>query len=235
LKELNMDRKALLGVRQYGVLLALAFSQPAAAQHEVVTDGPYVHGPARAVYPLQVGEFRRSDIYRYDEAGMDVSASYNLATAEGRLLITVYIYPAEPAARAERAQRCDEEFGAAEAAISSQHGNVEPVERGQAVSAAGVDPSLRHRSVYRFGGPFDDHVQELRSEVHLYCYVGGDWLVKYRVSAPAAVATRGPVERFIRTGPWPGRSSAERIARAEQIAWPGLRRARFGTPHRAQR
>jgi hypothetical protein len=50
-------------------------------------------------------------------------------------------------------------------------------------------------------------VQEIRSEAHLYCYVGGDWLVKYRVSAPVAVETGGPVEAFIRDGPWPGRSA----------------------------
>jgi hypothetical protein len=196
------------------ILLALACAAPAAAQREVVTDGPYFHGPARAVYPLQVGEFRRSEVYRYDESGKDVSASYNLATPEGRLLITIYIYPAAPAARAARTQRCDEELEVVEAAISSQHGDVRPVERGTALKAAGVDPSLSHRSVYRFTGPFDDRVQALRSEVHLYCYVGGDWLVKYRVSAPAAVETRGPVERFIRTGPWPGRASSEAIALA---------------------
>jgi hypothetical protein len=214
-----MNLTTILSARHAGILLALALalgSQPAAAQREVVTDGPYLHGPAHTVYPLQVGEFRRSDIYQYDRDGADVSASYNLMTPEGRLLITVYIYPAAPAAQAARPARCDEEFGVVERAISSQHGDVVPTERGAALEAPGVEPNLGHRSVYRFSGPFDDHVQPIRSEVHLYCYVGGDWLVKYRVSAPAAMETRGAVERFIRTGPWPGRSSAESIAFAWQ-------------------
>jgi len=181
--------------------------QPAAGQEEVTADGVYVHGPARAAFPVQVGEFRRAKIFRYDSAGHDVSVSYNLATPAGRLLITVYIYPAATAPRADRVRLCDREFGAVNNAISSQRDNVAPIEQGAALPAEGIDPSLGHRSAYRFAVPFDGRVQEIRSEAHLYCYVGGDWLVKYRVSAPAAVETRGPVEDFIRNGPWPGRSA----------------------------
>jgi hypothetical protein len=189
------------------VLAAASAGRPAAAQQEVAAEGAYLHGPARAVFPLQVGEFRRAKIHRYDETGEDVSASYNLATPAGRLLITVYIYPAAAAALADRARLCDEEFGAVNSAISSQHDNAAPIEQGSALPAQGTDRRLGHRSVYRFATPFDDRVQEIRSEAHLYCYVGGDWLVKYRVSAPLGVETRRPVEAFIRNGPWPGRSS----------------------------
>ena len=196
---------------KHGVLLAAAAMvawQPAAAQREIVTRDAYVHGPAHAVYPVQVGGFRRSDIYQYDRDGKDVSASYNFATPAGRLLITVYIYPAAAAAPAARAKICRDEFGVVNSAISSQHDNIAPLELGAALAVAGVHPKLGHRSVYSFASPFDDRIQEIRSEAHLYCYVGGDWLVKYRVSAPVGVDTRGPVEAFIRDGPWPGRTSA---------------------------
>jgi hypothetical protein len=188
------------------VVAALAW-QPAAAQGRFATDAPYVHEPAHTILPVRVGEFQRSEIYRYDAEGKNVSASYNLAGPEGRLLITVYIYPAPPAAPAERAARCGEEFEAVNGAISSQHGNIAPLERGAAPTRQGVARALAHRAVYRFSSPFDDRVQDLRSEVRLYCYVGGDWLVKYRVSAPTAVDTRDAIEAFIRNGPWPGRSS----------------------------
>jgi hypothetical protein len=192
------------------ILLALAVAawQPAAAQRKVVMEGTFVHVPARAHFPERVGEFRRAEIYQYDEAGKDVSASYNLATPGGRLLITVYIYPAAAAAAATQARVCEDEFQAVNTAISGQHGNAAPVEQGSALKAAGARPGLGHRSVYRFASPFDDRVQEIRSEAHLYCYVGGDWLVKYRVSAPVAAETREAVEAFIRDGPWPGRTSA---------------------------
>lgn len=186
---------------------AAAAAQPAAAQQPVVIEGAYVHGPARAVYPTAVGAFRRSDVFRYDQEGKDVSASYNLATPQGRLLITVYIYPAAPAPAAERPGRCDEEFASVKAAISSQHGDAAPVATGAAWPVPGVEAGLGHRAAYRFSTRFGGQVQEIRSEAHLYCYVGGDWLVKYRVSAPVAVETRPAVEAFIREGPWPGRSS----------------------------
>ncbi|HEX6374761.1 MAG TPA: hypothetical protein VFZ91_03470 [Allosphingosinicella sp.] len=201
--------KAVVGARRSAFLLALAAgSLPAAAQREVAAEGAYLHGPAHAVYPVRVGAFRRSSVYQYDQAGKDVSASYNLTTAKGRLLITVYIYPAVPAPAAARAKLCDEEFGAVNTAISSQHGDAAPLERGAALAVAGADPKLGHRSAYRFPSRFDDRVQEIRSEVYLYCYVGGDWLVKYRVSAPVAVKPDKPVRNFIRNGPWPGRTAA---------------------------
>ena len=206
-----MITNTLLGGRFRLLLLAMAAAtglQSAAAQRPVGVEGDYVHGPAHAVYPVRIGGFKRSDIYQYDQEGKDVSASYNLATPAGRLLITVYIYPAPPASRSGRAEVCEQEFGAVGSTISSQHGNVAPFERGPAFRVKGIGRRLAHRSVYRFSIPFDDRVQEIRSEAHLYCYVGGDWLVKYRVSAPVAVETRGPVEAFIRDGPWPGRSSS---------------------------
>ena len=80
--------------------------QAAAAQNEVETRGPYVHREAGAVFPVRVGEFRRSELYSYDRDGRDVSASYNLATPEGRLLITVYIYPAATALRGRADGAC---------------------------------------------------------------------------------------------------------------------------------
>ena len=190
-------------------LLALAavVAQPAAGQRKVETAGIVVHGAARAHFPERVGEFVRSEVYQYDSAGKNVSASYNLATPAGRLLITVYIYPAPPAADEARADVCEEEFRAVNAAISGQHGNAAPVEQGRA-EVAGARPGLGHRSAYRFATTFDGRVQPIRSEARLYCFVGGDWLVKYRVSAPVAVETGGAVEAFIRDGPWPGRISA---------------------------
>lgn len=196
--------------RKIALALALAAApawHPAVAQREVAAGGAYLHGPARALFPLRVGRFRRTTVYQYDTEGMNVSASYNLATRKGRLLITVYIYPAAAAAPAARSELCDEEFASTNLAISSQHDNAAPIEQGAALPVRGVDRSLGRRAVYRFASPFDDKVQAIRSEAHLYCYAGGDWLVKYRVSAPAAVKTRGPVEAFIRDGPWPGRSS----------------------------
>ena len=51
--------------------------------------------------------------------------------------------------------------------------------------------------------------EELRSESILYCYVGGDWLVKYRASSNAGFEVGAIIDEFIRLGPWPGRRPGE--------------------------
>lgn len=225
-----MNRKAVFSAGLGLVLLASAIVglQPAAAQRRVETSGPYVHREAAAVFPVRVGEFRRSEVISYDPEGRDVSASYNLAAPEGRLLITVYIYPAAPAPAGERAALCEREFETVKGAIRNQLGAVPPVEEGAALAVPGTRRDLSHRAAYRLTVPFDSKVQAVRSEAHLYCYVGGDWFVKYRASAPVAVAVPAAVETFIRTGPWPGRASSETIARSDQGR-------RGGTPHPTRR
>lgn len=208
-----MTSKSLLNAGRSILPLALAALgwQPLAAQTPIEIPGPYLHREADAVFPVRVGEFRRSDILRYDEEGRDVSASYNLRTPQGRLLVTVYIYPAAPAAAEARTEQCEREFESAKGAIEKQHGG-RPIEEGPALAVPGTDGERRHRAGYRLSMPFDGKVQAVRSEVHLYCDVGGDWFVKYRVSAPASASAPEAVEAFIRTGPWPGRSSPETIA-----------------------
>lgn len=210
-----MKRKAVPSATRSGVLLALAALglQPADAQKPVEVRGPYFHRSAAAVFPVKVGEFRRAQIYRYDEDGRDVSAGYDLATPEGRLLITVYIYPAPSAAPGERTDLCDREFESVKGAIRDQQGAAVPGEEGSAFAVPGSHGDRRRRAVYSLSTNFDREVQAVRSEAHLYCYVGGDWFVKYRVSALIAVTAPAAVEAFIRSGPWPGRSSPETVAR----------------------
>lgn len=198
------------------LLLSTAIGwQPSAAQKTIEADGPYPHRAAAAVFPVGVGEFRRAQIHQYDDSGRDVSASYNFVTPNGRLLITVYIYPAPRVAESERNRLCAREFESAKDAIRKQHGPEVAAEKGRAVDIAGTRKERRHRAVFRVTMNFDGQAQPVRSEAHLYCYVDGDWFVKYRISAPIAVTAPGAVEAFIRTGPWPGRGSPETMARLE--------------------
>lgn len=208
-------------------LAAIGF-QPADAQDPIESSGPYLHRAAGAVFPVQIGDFRRAQILRYDEGGRDISASYNLATPQGRLLITVYIYPAAEAARGKRTKLCEQGFESATEAIRKQYGSGASIEEGRPHEAPGTHKRLRHRATYRVDMKFDGELRPVRTEAHLYCYVGGDWFVKCRVSAPMAVTAPVAVGAFIRSGPWPGPGSAETVARA------GAGRE-GGTPPRAQR
>ncbi len=185
------------------------------AQQRIDTPGTVDHRAARTGFPERVGEFRRANATRYDPDGRDISASYNLIRPEGRLLISVYVYPAPGAVAAPgsketgevaRATLCARDFQAAEQAIVQHNQGARLIERGRAAALPGTEPQLSHRAVYEFRTRFDAGVQEVRSEARLYCHVGGDWQVKYRITAPVALDARAVIDAFVRAGPWPGRA-----------------------------
>lgn len=195
-------------------LLTAAPSAAAAEPHSIDAPGTVAHAAAATGFPERIGEFRRARVVQYDEAGEDIGASYNLASPEGRLLITVYVYPVPrggpaPVGTAARASLCQQEFDSTQQAMVTQHRDMSVVESGGADGLAGTEPQLSHRTVVRFQTPFDDRVQEVRSEARLYCFVGDNWLVKYRASSPTAVDAAAAIEAFIRAGPWPGRVAAQ--------------------------
>ena len=207
---------ALAIILASGALAVQARAEP----REIETDGPYFHRPAKAVFPVKVGQFRRLSLHEYDEGGRDVSASYDLHTPQGRIVVTAYIYPAPAiSGRGEAKQlsmvtMCDQHFAGVHQIIANNNGNARPIDQGRGLAVSDFPVELTHRYTYRFRARFDDREQEVRSEAHLYCYVGGDWLVKYRVTAPVAVDGQADIADFIRRGPWPGRESAETIALA---------------------
>ena len=190
---------------------------PAAAQRPIDAPGTVMHRAAGAHFPERIGEFRRGDVRQYDAVGDDISATYNLVRPDGRLVITVYVYPPRLSARGSGASalrdRCGREFEAVAAQLTGQYKGADRVEEGEAPPIAGVDPALGRRAVYRFVAPFDGRAQEVRSEAILYCQVGGSWLVKYRATSNAGFDAGPAIESFIRAGPWPGRGSSETIAR----------------------
>ena len=194
--------------------LLIALPAHAAAQQRIDAPGTVAHAAAGTGFPERIGEFRRASVTRFDDSGRDISASYNLVRPEGRLLISVYVYPASrggpaPAGAAARTSLCQREFDAVRQVIAMQHKDASVVEAGDATAPAGTEPQLSHRSVFRFRTAFDDGIEDVRSEARLYCFVGGDWLVKYRATSPTAVNAAAAIDAFIRAGPWPGRVPIE--------------------------
>ena len=189
----------------WAALLALVPAPSAAQPQRVDRPGTYVHEEAGAAFPERIGEFQRTSVVRYDATGANISSSYSLRRPDGRLHLTVYVYPSPTLPTAEaRAQTCRQEFEASRDIIVSQNKGAERVEDGPAPSAQGTSG---HRSVYLFAANYDGEDQQVRSEIDLYCHVGGLWQVKYRATFPAGYDATTDIETFIRTGPWPGRSA----------------------------
>ncbi|MGZ8359532.1 MAG: hypothetical protein ACXWUX_03335 [Allosphingosinicella sp.] len=212
--------------------IALFAAAPAAAQRDITEPGTTYHRAAGAAFPERVGDFERLRVTQFDAAGHDIGASYRLVRPGGQMVMTIYIYPAAQvaaapgspeAAETARAQLCGREFEQVGLAIRSQYEDAEMTEDGAAPAVAGVPPRLALRQVYRMTAPFDDRPQPVRSEADLYCYVGGEWLVKYRATSQSGLDAADAIERFIRDGPWPGRAAPtdpKDIAAVEQAATP---------------
>jgi hypothetical protein len=196
--------------------LFAAIATPAAAQpRDIGRPGTVSHAAAAAHFPERVGDFQRSNVTQYDAAANNVSASYNLLRGGDRLLITVYVYPvagvqAAPGsartADVARAALCRQELRLVGQVVETQHRCARRIDEGVAPAVEGVGPGLNLRSVHSFTAPFNGREQEVRSETDLYCYVGGDWVVKYRATSNAGFDAVEAIEQFIRSGPWPGRN-----------------------------
>lgn len=191
-----------------GASIALS-AVTASAQVDISAPGTVVHSAAGARFPEQVGDFQRANVHQFDPDGIDLSASYVLARGEDRVIVTVYVYPAARlGSDGSAAERCEREFEGVGDAIEAHHGDARLAEQGPAPAIAGVEPALGRRAVYRMTAPFNGRPQPVRSEAYLYCFVDGDWLVKYRATSNEAFDASSDVEDFIRSGPWPGRGPA---------------------------
>lgn len=185
--------------------IALLFAAPALAQPEDISArGTVPHNAARAGFPEQVGEFRRVHVLRYGEN--DLSGNYNLRRGDDFLRLSVYIYPAPHAPEAQRAAICRDEMARIDADIRGAYKEVERLENGEAAALPGTVAGLRLRSLHRLQLALrTSEPEEIRRDSRLYCYVGGDWFVKFYASSNASFDVAAAIDAFIAVGPWPGR------------------------------
>lgn len=194
---------------------ALLFAAPLVAQpRDITARGTVAHREARTGFPETVGEFRRIAVTQYDPFGRDISANYQLVRDDGQVRMSVYVYPADafgpvPAGKDGERRFCREHFDGVEAAIRQNHRDADRLDAEPPVMRGGIDPSLAHRSVFRITADIGRGLEELTSEARLYCFAGGNWLVKYRISGSARLDARAAIENFVRLGPWPGAMPGE--------------------------
>jgi hypothetical protein len=188
--------------------IALLLAAPAAAQmQDISRPGTVPHPAAHAAFPEQVGEFRRVHVLRYGEN--DLSGNYDLRRGSDFLRLSVYIYPARRVPPAERAGACREAMAAIDAETVRAYPDAERREAGEAAALADTEPALRLRTVFRLSMRLNSPAPvPARRENRLYCYVGGDWLVKYYASSNADFDVDEAIAAFVRAGPWPGRGPA---------------------------
>ena len=206
--------------------LALFGAAPAAAQTQLPNTGPVEHREARTSFPERVDEYRRVSAVAYNPEGTDLSAAYRVQGADGPLLITVYIYPAalHEVQPAGDVAACRRHFGATADAVTGANTTARRRPQSEPLAAPPVRRDLSHRAVFdvtrhaNWSGPFV-------SQLDVYCYVGGTWIVKYRTTSTPGLDPAKAVETFVRSGPWPGRVMPDSVA-GNGAAPPDTRAAR---------
>lgn len=188
-----------------------AFALPVSAAHAqgnvvVAPEGVYVHVSGMA-FPSAVGAFRRTRIHQYDEAGRDVGVGYDYRTTDGRVAATVYVYPApsltsvgaaDSAVAAARARSMKQEFEARKREIFGVTPDAGLVAEGDAVLRQGPASYAGRKAEFMLVRDFSGRRRRLASELYIFGYVGGKWIVKYRFSYPAEFDAAGLIAALMR-------------------------------------
>jgi hypothetical protein len=190
-----------------GLCLAATLAGAAVAQvSDVAVSGTYVHEQSGVTFPTEVGDFRRVSVRRYAADGSNEGVGYN--HTRQHIAATVYVYPSPPLADAasaeERAQACAAQLQTVQQEITTVHPSAAVVSVGESVltqsgvEQRGVGASYRVTAPSRFG---PNH-PPLRSDTHLFCYVGGRWSIKYRLTYEDDAAFRESAAAFLRDFTW---------------------------------
>jgi hypothetical protein len=156
-------------------------------------EGAYTQAASGMTFPTLVGDFQRVSVVRYAEDGSDESAGYNRTGENGLITATVYIYPSpsilsvgSPRAVIEDARNtmCARQVEAVRSELSSAHRRLQEIEAGAASLIQGEQTYAGQQISFRVTSPsgFGPEHPPLRTTASLFCYVGGRWTVKYRIT-----------------------------------------------------
>lgn len=167
----------------------------------------YVNAASGMTFPLAVGEFKRSGLFRFDRDERDVSAGYNLLTETSGIVATVYVYPAPPlragGRTAEaRAKACQGELDRRKQEIYSYRPGAVLISEKDVTLPQGGKVYPGKLATFEFEAPFRGERQALHSELYVFCYVAESWAFEYRFTAPKTFDYAGPIAAFMRALPW---------------------------------
>ncbi|HJQ16235.1 MAG TPA: hypothetical protein VJR87_12840 [Allosphingosinicella sp.] len=191
------------------IILALA-AVPAGGQglKQIDPTVSYVHGATGMSFPPSVGRLERNTVVEYDAAATDVSAGYKIDGPKGRVIFTVYIFPAPPAKaagdlRTGRMEACGEAFEGVKNDIKI-HPGARLIEEGEVDSPSPKFNGKGKRVVFSLDGLLGVQAKgPFRSEAELFCYVGGRWQIMYRTTAPVDVTYEADLADLMRGIAWP--------------------------------
>jgi hypothetical protein len=175
--------------------------------------GVYVQKPTGMAYPESVGNFRRVSIIRYAPDDSDESAGYNRYVPLKEIVATVYVFPSptlrsfgSPRSVIEDARNhlCTDQFGAVKKEVTGAHPDAVLLQEGVAGLVQANVKHDGHFAAYKLtNSKFAGRENVLlRSDVDVFCYVGGKWTVEYRIDYPLDYEAAAEVADFMQHLIW---------------------------------
>jgi len=194
-----------------GVLLAAktpAFKQLAGDVTE--------HAASGMRFPASVGGFKRVGVHEYDETGNHVSVGYNLNLKNTQYCLiaaTVYVSPS-PKVRSFGSRQNVVDSAKATLFKNLYEENKRTIIRTRPnvkllIEKASPPPNQSKQpegmyAKFSYKEDFGEKNQPVESHLYLYCYVGGNWTVKYRITLRenTSVEARQELDRFLKNFEW---------------------------------
>ncbi len=171
----------------------------------------YTHTASGMKFPVRVGEFQRVTLFRYDLQERDVSAGYNLITSLCAIAATIYVYPppssvstgSPPGTLANtRATLSEAEFKTRKQEILNSHPGARLLQEENIKLLQGAKTYSGRMATFEFEGIFGGQDNALLSNLYLFCYVEGEWIIKYRFTYPKNVDASKEIEGFMKSLKW---------------------------------
>jgi hypothetical protein len=176
--------------------------------------GPYKHAPSGLTFPVAIGAFQRQGVLRAGDDRNEEVGNYTAIVSGARILANVHVLPAQelmsinstgkklPAddtLRGIRNQFCQKQYESAFPTLSklSPSGAHVLQEPTSFTHSGRPYPGLKAYVVVSSPSAFGQSHPPLRSESHLFCFVGGRWYVRYGFTYPVSFDARAQVESFI--------------------------------------
>ena len=175
--------------------------------------GDFVHSASNIIMPEKIGEFRRDLIFRYDTAGLDVSAGYGLIGPDHHIVATVYVYPAPPlisigsppdVVASARAHLAQGEFERRKQEIEQAHPGAVLIEQQETAEAKGGQLYPGEQAVFEYVAAFGGPAMQVQSRLYLFCYIDGKWAIEYRFTYPKGENAEQEIKQFMKDWNWYG-------------------------------
>ena len=171
----------------------------------------FVHQPSGMAFPPAIGDFKRAQIVRYDQAGLDMSAGYNFESPDSDSVATVYVYPApslrsfgSPAhvVQSARAKLCADEFQRRQREVMAFHPDARLVSE-EAVGRPQAGPAVEGKKAsYEFDAALRGRRQSLHSDLYVYCFVADKWAFEYRFTSERNPDSSARIAAFMKALVW---------------------------------